>query len=493
MQFLRYGVFSSMGGGSITPSTFTSGHTYSTGKYMWVYTPPNINPALSYPVIFSLGGDGSRSSDQNDVVKGSNDVSNEGIGYFLLNGDEPPDVFIVCVQIPSGDYSATDFDNAKSYMIANYPINANRVSVIGFSRGGFGCRVWAQSRATEIASTIVIAGNGGTGWNWSGTTGNGQSNIKHLWIQGTADGTVTNGQIGLLAQANAAGVNMNLPFETIALYGKDHEGYVWNTSCFNRKERTNATGTATFDYVRFLKRFSKDQTERCTLHVENAEQTLEIIDWRESRQLVDVMTGATKSSLLARLATVKSTIDAGGKRYVIDQGTSSLTTTGTSIYYCNNQTTHTTGAAISNLVDDEGGSSSIGLIFTSQIASSGRENSIASNRNFNKYFGYERSQNTDGATVQTTVTGGTAKFTGLNNSKLYNIRLFHSTASSFATNATIRVTIGGVTKTQYSECNNRLYIEYTNLSPASGEIIMAIRADADKNTFLTGLELFQQA
>lgn len=480
--------------GGISASSFVTGLTYTAGRNGYIYKPPGYDDNLNnYPLIFFLHGDGARSTDVTDLLNGSNDVSNEGAGYFLNQGDKPPGVLMALPQIPSGDFTTTDFDNALSFMTTHYRINTNRVYVTGLSRGAFGCRVWAQGRATQLAGTVVCAGNSGTGWNWSGTTEDGQSDIAHFWINGDLnDTTVPNGQIGLLAQANDPTFNKNVPFDTLTIWGQGHSGSVWSTQCYNRKERTDSAGTASFDYVRYLKRFSKDQTERCTLHVSNAEETLEINDWRLARVQVDAMTGATKSSLLTRLSAVKVSIDNGGKRYIIDQGTAALANTGHTLYYANNQTTHTTGAAISNLVDDENGSSSIGFTIVSQMASSGREGSIASSRNRGRYFGFERVQNTDGLTLSTTVTGGTCKFTGLNNAKLYNIRIFHCTASSFTTQAQIRVTIGGVKKTQYSECNTTLFVEYKNLIPSSGEIVMAIRTDVDKNLFLTAFELYQQ-
>ncbi len=481
--------------GDISESLFTTGLTYSSGRNGYIYQPPGYDDnSNDYPLIIFLHGDGARSSTVTDIIAGSDSVNNEGTGWFLNQGDEPSGVLIALPQLPflsaNNDFLATDFDDVMTFMTSNYRVNINRIYVTGLSRGAFGTRHCLQDRASQVAGSVLVCGNVDTGWNWSGTTGDGQSDIGHFWINGTNDSTVTNGQLTILAGANSSAFNRNIPVDTLSIHNGDHNGAVWNTYCYNRSERTDASGSAPFDYVRYLKRFSKDQTERATLHVEHAEYTLNINDWRLARVQVDVMTGATKSILLTRLATTKILIC---RLYCHLWKPAATVTTGTSIYYCNNQSTHTAGASISNLIDDENGSSSIGFTIVNQFASSGREGSISSNRNRGRYFGYERTHNTDGMTISTSVTGGTCKFTGLNNAKLYDIRIFHSTASSFATNATIRTTINGVVKTQYSECNNTLYVEYLNISPTSSEIAIAIRTDADKSLFVTGFELYQHA
>lgn len=459
-------------------SSLTSGHAYKTGRDMYIFQPTGYSDnSNNYPLIIFFGGDGTRGTDITLYIS-----SGEGIMDYINQGDKPPGVLICSPQIPSGDYTLDDFDKALLFMTTNYRINTNRVYVTGLSRGAFACRLIEQSYYAQVAAFMVYAGNYNSGWTFANYT-----DIGNWWHNGTADLTVTNGNESFMSGANDIALDMNVSWLVTNYWGEGHTGTVWNTNGYNRRDRTDATGTAKYDYVKWLKKFSKDQLERATLHVEYAESEITIQDYRLALIQVNALTaGVDKTALLLRLTVLKTTIDNGGKRYIIDHGPSTQTTTGN----VNNQTTHTAGASISSLIDDAGGSSSIGFTIVNQFASTAREGNLTSDRLRGRYFGLERNTYRDGMQLSTTITNGRCKYTGLNNAKTYNIRFYVSRSNNLTAHPEISITIGGTTKTQYCELNCTEYIEFTNLSPSSAEIIIDASNSGDTNTYIVAMELF---
>jgi hypothetical protein len=325
-----------------------------------------------------------------------------------------------------------------------------------------------------------------TGWVWSE-----QVDIGHYWVHGTADTNQTNGMQSLLNSANAT--TRTVPFLTLPLWGLNHTGTVWNTNCYNRKNRTDAVGTALFDYIDYLKKHSKDPTQRATLHVEYAEDTELIEDYREAvKHVAALSAGDTKTALEARLATLKSTIKNGGRFFVLDFGA-----TAPGMANITQVTTATTGTTTSNIVDDEGGASVIDFQIVSQFASApaSRMNDIA--RANGGYFGFEPGVYRDGLRIEGAITTGQCKFSSLNASKTYKIRIYHTFGSgNFTDESEISATIGGVTKSQYSECNNTLYLEWVGLTPnGSNEIVIDIDPSGtnSRNTQVCAIELYESA
>lgn len=476
-------ITTSITGGLSSPATLTSSHPYRVGRDMWVYEPEGYDDnSDNYPLIMFWHGYGQRGTDINLLT-----ASGAGPMNYINGGDRPEGVLICAPQITvgDGDFTLTDFNNALSYMTTNYRINTNRVSITGLSGGAFLCRIVTQNYYAQVCSVLAFSGSYNSGWTFANYT-----DMGNWWHHGTADGTISNSTTGFMTNANALTVDMNISWLVTNYWGLGHSGTVWNTNGYNRRDRTNATGTAKYDYVKWLKKFSKDQVERATLHVEFAESELTIQDQRLALiQVNDLAAGATKTSLLARLTTLKSTIDAGGKRYIIDQGISIQTTSGN----INNQTTHTSGSAILNLVDDEGGSSVIDFTIVNQFASTSREGNLTSDRLRGRYFGFDRQTYRDGMAISTTITNGSCKYSSLDNAKLYNIRIYAARSNNLTAYPEISVTIGGVNKTMYCELNCTEFIEYINLSPSSGEILIAIQNSGDTSTFVNVMELVEKA
>lgn len=467
-------------GGEPSAASFTSGHEYVTDRDGWMYVPAGYaDNTDDYPLIIFGHGYGQRSTDVNDVLQ-------DGYPEYLAAGDRPEGVLIFCPQIPSGDYTVTDWDNAFSYVKANYRVDLNRVCVTGLSGGGFLAREVAQNRPDDIAGIVVAAANMDSGWNWSE-----QTEIAHFWIHGTSDGNQTNGLQSLLNGAN--GVDRVLPFDTLALWGVGHTDTAWNTNVYNRKERTDQAGTATFDFIRYLLKQSKDATQRATLFVENAEETELIEDYRAAVKHVGLLSaGATKTALESRLSTLKTTIKNGGRFFLLDFGATAHG--GSNI---NGITTAQTGQGINNIIDDEGGASSIDFSIVAQFSTTPTSRMNGTSRLNGDYLGLPKGAYTDGLRIEGPVTTGQAKFSSLNLAKTYSIRIYHGVATgNFSDEAELSATVDGITKVQYSECNTTLYLEWTGVEP-NGSNEITINAEAvgtgDKNCQISVIELYESA
>lgn len=470
------------GTGNVSASTLTSSHVYNGTKDMWVYTPPGYaDNTDNYPVAIFYGGDGTRGTNI-DLFKNTG----EGVIDYINLGDKPPGIIICAPQIPSGDYAvAAQFTDVMTYMTTNYRVNSNRVYVTGLSRGGFMCRLLMATAPTNVTAFLSFAGTTNT-ITWSSLTD------KGVWLHhGTADATVAPSEFTAMSNANVSTLDMNISVLTTFYYSVDHTATVWNTNGYNRRDRTDATGTAVYDWVKWVKKFSLDQTERASLHVNYAESESTIEDYRLALIQVNALSaGSTKTALLDRLTTLKSSLDgSGGKRYLIDHGTSTQTTSGN----INNMTAHTAGASISSLVDDAGGSSSIGFQIVNQFASSAREGNLTSDCVRGQYFGLDRQTYRDGMLLSTTITTGSCKFTGLNNAKTYDVRFYVSRASSTLTNnSQMTITVAGLSPGQFCNLNTTRYIEFKNVSPVSAEIsIIADMASGNDNGYIVAMELYQ--
>jgi hypothetical protein len=407
------------------------------------------------------------------------EILETGLPSFLNLGDEPPGVIILAPQITSTDYSpVNDFDHLKAFADAEFRINPNRVYLTGLSRGGRGTRRVLIDRYAQIAATITGTADY-TDLVWANYT-----NVGTMWLHGTADSTLTDKTYDILSLAGAESLNISPRVRNF--WGVGHSAILWNTNLYNRKERTDAPGTADFDYVRWLKKHSIDLNERAELFVEHAEHSGLIEDHREAMIQVNLLpAGAHKTALLARLSNLKAAIDGGGRRFLIDLGVATHQTPG-----YNNLTSCATGQSISGLVDDESNASSHGFTVVTQSVASNQQALVQSNRGNGTYFGLAKTANADGCVLGAGT--GIYKLTGLDDAKTYSLRFHHNEGSpNFTAKAEISIKIGATTKTQYSAGNTLKYIEFQNLVPSSGQIQFEAKRNADRDVFLTEIELFE--
>ncbi|AXT52748.1 T9SS C-terminal target domain-containing protein [Aquimarina sp. BL5] len=134
-------------------------NTYApNGYYEYLPTDFDQSSGNTYALVLFFHGKGERGDGNSNLDK----VLKHGPPKLIENGTDFPAI-VISAQSPknSGTFSPSDFTNLYEYIIANYPIDLNRVYVTGLSAGGGS--TWNALRAdyTKIAAAIPICGAGG--------------------------------------------------------------------------------------------------------------------------------------------------------------------------------------------------------------------------------------------------------------------------------------------------------------------------------------------
>lgn len=468
--------------------------TYSGSKQFWFFKCEGYDDNTNnYPLIVFMPGSGAMDGFGSGSFTKINDAG-EGLGQYLLAGDKPKGVLICLLQnlISAVDFGRAEWDAIVTYMTSNYRIDTNRMYATGLSDGAIGCQNIFETR-TNCAAFLPVSSEAFT-TNWSIS----KSGIGFWQHQGTADTTLGRTIGGTLYNANGAGssaIDLSPAPRTTYYYGQAHTSAVWDTQVYNRLERTDSIGTAKFDFIRFLKKFSLDQTQQATLFVENAEYSQEIVDYREALMLVNALSsGGTKTSLLSRLSILKAIVDKGGIRYIISPNQTGVTVSQTGINDWN--ATFATGQGLTNLADDTGGSSTLGITMTTQCASSSRDAAAGQfNAGRSKYKGFKLEANLGGFVVNHSITDGRLTISNVPSGKKVDLIVHHSHIAgdddnnAITAESSLSVTMNGVTKTQYSEYNNAYYILLTDAPESSGSVFFDIRTVSTKDIVVTALEI----
>lgn len=438
----------------------------------------------------------------------SNLLSQGPFRYANL-GDEPANVFLVAPQIsaPTGGFNTNDhWTAAINYMLTNnYPIDTARLYSTGLSLGGiFGVLLLSEvATLTYPCAAFVDVSPGATAGvpasgaaAWTSTTRMGK-----LIVRGTSDGF---GQSQLpSAMANCNNADREFPFQGLVYWNIGHSNDLWDTKVYNRKNRTDATGTAEFDYIEdFLTLFSLVDTVQARLWVQRAESTNDSGDYRVAKRLTDNLSASSqKTALLSRLSTVLSNI---GTITIIDVGTSFRATTGN----YNNLTSASAGTTITNLIRfDTGGATTWDFeMDVAPAATPATIDDIGSQRVQGRQFGVELNTTRDGHRIGSEGTTGTMLFTDLNNSKTYTIKVYAANQNTGAPTqrAEIEVVFNSTTKFMYVDmCNygggdgmtSGEYVVYSGLVPSSGTISGTLRtrqtASTERESWLQAIEVIE--
>lgn len=108
-----------------------------------------------YPLIIFLHGIGERGDDLELVKKW-------GVPKYLETGGTLP-AYVVAPQCPDTVWWGEiipDLDVMLDTLLATYPIDPDRVTLTGFSMGGFGTWQWALIRPARFAAIAPVAGTG---------------------------------------------------------------------------------------------------------------------------------------------------------------------------------------------------------------------------------------------------------------------------------------------------------------------------------------------
>lgn len=417
-------------------------------------------------------------------------ILNSGDNPSYFEDGRPTKCMIFCPQIsrPSsagGFVTTTEWDDIIDYIATNFRLNQNRIYPTGFSLGGdMEERILAQ-RPTEYAAmlacstgdNLVPAASSGV---WLQSTDRGK-----FWIHGTSDttGTIT----APAMMANSCNKDLEFPVQTKMFWQITHSD---NAICYNRKNRTDATGTCPYDFIDLLCKFSLDSEERARYFVEWAQYTQDTGDYRLARRQVDNLTaGAVKTELDGYLVTLKATI---GNYIIVDFGTSGQQT------FNNNITSAAAGTTIANLKNDAGSNTSISLTLVNASAPSPGMATMQSNRLRGRQFGFEYNTGIDGMLVDAVGTVGKLRLAGSGlTGHTFTIKpYFAASTPLFSNKAEVEVTIGSDVQVLYVELNNFDFLTFTGVSPSGGQIDIDFRVNqtgaTERSLYLQALEIVIQ-
>lgn len=418
-----------------------------------------------------------------------------GLPPILNAGDMPPKFIIACPQISAGTggFTATNHWDAVLSKLASegYSIDLNRVMWMGLSLGADGSNIIClTAKSTEFAAFIAAA----TGSSSSVPSGGSASYVNasqagKLYLQGSTD---SNGFSGSSAAANSNTGDRVFPVQNKIFWGVGHTGALWDTQVFNRKDRTDQTGTASFDYINdWFALFSLDDEQQATYWTEYAERKLNHEVYRVAKRQVDLLSsGAVKTDLSNRLATVKTTI---GKAILIDFGAGGFT----SASPWNNISNPAAGTTLNNLIYDDASASVIDFTLTTASATTPTMlNDLGAQRLRGRQFGGELNTFRDGMLLDADGSPvGVLTFSSLDNAKTYTFRIWCAASnSSFSARAEVEITIGATTKTMYCDLNNwDNFLEFTSVAPSSGNVVINISvrqtASTERDTYLQAIEI----
>lgn len=153
------------------------------GYDFWLYEPDNTNEALSTdkkPLIIFLHGQSLCGTDLDKVMSyGTMDAIKSGRN---LNA------YVVGPQNPGGAWKPSKVAELIDWAIKNYPIDTNRIYLLGMSLGAYGTIDFVATYPKRVAAAMAFCG-GGSVKDYSGLCS------VPLWIiHGTADQVVSVGQ-----------------------------------------------------------------------------------------------------------------------------------------------------------------------------------------------------------------------------------------------------------------------------------------------------------
>lgn len=436
-------------------------------QYGWLYTPQGYdvsNKNVKYPFIIFLHGQGETGNGAGAV----DDLVSTGLPQILNQGDRPPGILIFAPQLATspGTWEPNWVQAAYDYMTQVHNGDPDFFYLTGLSLGGSGTAKYVANNPDKVAAYIIATGD--TQWLRDGAADviNGVRicDVPGWFHGGVADQTIhVNNGVGVIDAANILNPKPIYPFLVDTYWGIGHTAGLWNNKVYNRKNRTDQTGTAVFDYIEWFKRFKRnDLAYNATSFVVIAETSNDITDYYIALRLVNKLsTGVTKTSLLNRLSVVLTTITNSNKILIIDFGSGSKGSLIPNI----NKLSVSAGNGAANFIDISGVQTTIGM---NVINSQWNPPNVSVNLN-NEYFGFASETSNDAYRVY-----NTAKYRliGLNDEKTYGIRWFYGDKSyNTTTHGGANITIKGVTKTLDNQIiNTTKYVDFTNITSTGGVV-----------------------
>jgi hypothetical protein len=401
-----------------------------------------------------------------------------GLSKYIAEGDTlDGSTIVVLVHKAANDsyYDLEDhFDDVVADVEGTYRSDPNRRIVAGLSRGAFMARDLVEGRYTDIAGALMVANSSsGATIPWANLFDKGL-----MWICGQNDGVAVQPLTSYLNTIGGTHTTMRM-YPSFTYYnGVGHSATLWNTSCFNRS-------TAPFDWCKWASLWNLDVEDQADQMTTAAEESEDIDDYRLALRATNYLSaGAEKTALLGRLATLKTTIDGGHKRWYVDAGATTDATSG-----INNAADFDTGVSYTNINDDNGNSSTVDFAIVAEMNTTGTDRVTTNARTSVPGFGFSRDNYNDYSTIGTATTTGQVKWYGLDNAKTYKVVLYCMAGTATGSNdVNVRATIGGVSNTIYTMYTNTRKIEFTGIAPSSNQIVIGITAGTSDAT--SGVQVY---
>ena len=437
----------------------------------------------------------------------------EGAPLYVNLGDTLDErvIFVAIQQISDNvSHTASYLHNVVTYIYNNYDLNTNRIYQSGLSRGGLaistGARIEEQWRFYIDTSDGVVYSTDDTGriesgvaaFTWATATISGTyTNVANYksgiaLVHSTGDGTVGYGA-NTLAQTWGAESLREYPY----IWSPEenwHNATLWHTNMYNRKYRTDASGTAFWDWVDFSCRYSLDDLENAELAMQQAEKRRNN-DWRDwddwkyaALKISQLGASSEKTALESRLTSLRTAI--GGTIWIIVHGNASVSNS--PYYEVNSMTNHADDQTVSNLVDTGGTTHSGTSIGTGDNSRTGTfQAAVSNNSGVNNAGNFPVEYNGAGAVAA--LSGGGTIPMSLDGfaSGTYTLRVYLNARTA----TTFSMVLNSVTKEVYGQNNSLLgYIEYTGLSETDIEDYTINLVDTTgTNHFMTVTELIKTA
>lgn len=432
--------------------------TYSGSLQAKLYLPPNYTSRTNWPMALFMHGQGPRDN-------GYSLILNEGLPFYIQNGKDYPCI-IICPHITGSTWLYSQSQPAYTWITANYGayIDENRVYPNGLSLGGIGVFNAINGAPSQYAAGLIAAG---VASDLSSSAIQKYVQVPMWDFHGTADNTQNMSSFNVICDslwARAANDPAQMPVlpRNTFVWNVIHSPTIWNDSVYNQFDK----------YLGWLLLHHKNKDSTAQAYVDSAAQD-EIPAWDfywQAKRAVDALSASShKTTLLSDLSDIYNRLNGtGAKRYVLDLGVSGKTSSGN----VNNMTNGATGANYTNLIDDQGNSSSIGFNVVARVNSG----TVTVDKGVPApYHGFPSTAMDDSWEVFNN--GGTVKFFGLNNAKQYHIRIAGVSDQTVSTSVEygIKATIAGSQKIIRSGFRSfTRYMEWRNVSPTSGEISIAL-------------------
>lgn len=461
----------------------TGWDTSSPAQGMMIFLPAGYNPADTstvYPWTVFLHGQGETG---NNLTYFTTDTSRGGPGKYFYTGDAPTGYIVAIPQLASsyGTWEPVYIQRAINYMVANYRVDVNRMCLNGLSLGASGTAKYVSQNPDKVACYFTMTGDLSFIRNTAQSTINTirVADVPSWYHAGIADATIDVGNVSqtsdilLGTSTGSSGLVSPAPMyppNSDEYWGLGHSNPMWDDKGYNRKNRTDAVGTAVWDWIDWSKQFEVGNPLRAaTAFVVTAENSVGFNEYLYALNAVNKLaSSSSKTALLGRLTTVKSNIDAAKTVTVIDFGANTST-----ISNINKATSSGTGGSLANLVDFNGNNT--GATFT--VTTDRWGNGTVTNNLNGAYHGFDKAINNDAFRVYGT-SNTVWTLSGLTNGSNYNLKFFSNDTNQNKTlqsgcNITIGATTLQASNSSYSTTRN---VKFTNVTPTSGSITITMNA-----------------